>query len=124
MPLTLADAHSIAGAKARIRIEQQREGFERLARSIDRVGNKPAARAFRAEAARAIERAIAFEEERLSFEADRAALAEIRAVLDAELPDARAEGRTLTDAERLDWIIQQWKTVSYALAATEEISHG
>lgn len=115
----LEDVHSIAGAKARIRIENQRENFAKLARAIDGAGFHRSAMEFRKAAEKAIARTLEFEEERLAFEANSAALTEIRALLDAELPDASRDGRTLTDAGRVAWIIEQWKVVSRALATTE-----
>lgn len=110
---------SIAGAKARIRIEQQRDGLARMAKAIDGAGFHRSAAEFRKEAERSIQRAEAFELERATVDEDRASLAEIRAILDAELPDARRDGRKLTDSERVAWIVQQWKAVSRELATSE-----
>lgn len=119
MSAALSDVRSIAGAKARIRIDQQRESFDRLAAAIAKAGHKQAAREFRAEAERAMARAIEFEEERIAREEDRATLNLIRAALDGVLPDAMRDGRRLTDDERVVWIIRAWKDVSRELATTE-----
>lgn len=107
---------------ARKRIDRQREGFKRLGDAIARVpGFRKVAAEFRLEADRAIARAEEFEVERIALNAERESLAEVRAVLDAVLPDATRDGRRLTDAERVDWIIQQWKTVSAALGTTDGV---
>jgi hypothetical protein len=103
----IADVRSIAGAKARRRIEEQRLSFDRLVAAIAKAGFKDAARAFRAEADRAIERAREFEEERLARDEDRVILTRIRADFDeygvpATHPD---DGHALTDVERLEWMV-------------------
>lgn len=112
--VTLADMGGIAAEKARIRIDAQRQGFDRLAAAIAKAGYKDAARQFRAEAERAIERAVEFQEERLARDEERATLNEIRNLLDTVLPD-----RKLTDAQRVAHVITQWRAVSRELATTE-----
>ena len=114
---TSTEIRSIRSARTDLRIEEQRKGFETLAAAIERAGFRKAALEFRREADRAIDRAIAFKSERCAFESDRAALSDVRAVLDTVLPDAARDGRQLSDAERISWIIEEWKAVSLELSA-------
>lgn len=114
--MTISDLHSIAAAKAKGRIDEQRASFEKLAAAIAKAGHKDAAREFRAEAERAIQRAVEFEEERLARDEERATLNEIRNLLDTVLPD-----RKLTDAQRVAHVITQWQAVSRELATTEAV---
>jgi hypothetical protein len=108
------DSLRILDDPARKRIDRQRDGFKRLGDAISRAGFHKVATEFRLEAGRAIQRAEEFEAECLSFEADKASLEKIRAVLDAT--DAPSG---LSDAERVDWIVAQWKSVSRELATSE-----
>lgn len=119
MTATLSDVHSIAAAKARIRIENQRANFAKIEQAIRNARFYASAIEFRKAADKAIARSVEFEEERLAFESDQQSLAEIRAILDVVVPDAARDGRSLTDAERVAWIVDQWKTVSRALGASE-----
>jgi hypothetical protein len=115
-----SDIPSIDGARARLRIERQREGFNRLAAAIAKAGYKSSAREFRAEAERAIARAEEFEEERLGFDSQRRALLELRKVLDdAGVPREFDPGRPMSDVDRVEWLLLQWRTTSLALATQE-----
>jgi len=110
---------SIASAKARIRIENQRENFAKLAKAIEGAGFHRSAVEFRKAAEKAIARAEEFEEERLAFDANRLELQQIRVALDTVLGEGIRGGRRLTDAERVAWIVEQWQAASRANPVTQ-----